>query len=313
MFIPPENINFRLLGYESHKYLFSRYSQNPTFFHHGTGPCDDQWWHLIHGKGDRAGSYAFKSNYTGRVIYSRTHKEPKVGVIDSDGAHADNWFKFEPGKGKLESYFRLRNVYSNTVLVSRSTGDPTLWNHPADSKTCEDQYFTFLFEDMKISRIVYESNEANILSQKPEVIGSATQRNHTSINQQMEFSFSETKTTSSSFNYTYGYAITIGASGKVGIPLVAEGEVKVETTQSHEFSWGLETTNSKVFETKFTVVAPPKSKITATGKVTRADVDVPFTVHFKSIATGHEVAIDGTYKGVTFWDIDCDYKQDALE
>lgn len=200
MFIPPEEINFRLFGCESQKYLFSRYSNDPTFFHHGDGPCDDQWWHLVHGKGDKAGSYAIQSKYTNKVIFSRTFTNPKVGHADGGGAYDDNWFKLEAGTGKHARHFRLRNDSTNTVLFSRSVDNPTLGNHPADAKTCEDQYFTFMFEDMKISRITYNRDEAKILSESPEVIGTGSQQNQSSINQTMEFSFSESKTTASSFN-----------------------------------------------------------------------------------------------------------------
>ena len=114
------------------------------------------------------------------------------------------------------------------------------------------------------------------------------------------------------FNYTLGFTITIGASGKAGVPFVAEDEVKVETSNSHTFTWGSETTESKVYETKFSVTAPPNSKMTASATVTRADIDVPFAIYSKSVATGDEVATEGIYKGVTHWNIECDYKQDSL-
>ena len=72
------------------------------------------------------------------------------------------------------------------------------------------------------------------------------------------------------------------------------------------------TTESKVYATKFSVTAPPNTKITATATVTRADVEVPFTIYSKSVATGYEVATEGIYKGVTFWNVECDYKQEDL-
>lgn len=325
MFIPPEGINFRLLGCVSQKYLYSRPSNDPTFFHYEEGPFDDQWWHLLHGKGDRAGYYAIQSKYTGKVIFSRTSADPRVGHVDGDGMYKDNWFKLEPGTGKNDGRFRLRNDASNTVLFSRSIesmarsgiaiiGEDylTLGNHPADAKPFDDQYFSFMFEDMKISKIEYKHDEARILAQKPEIIGVETQINDSEVPQTMEFSFSQTRATSYTFSHKFGHSITIGASGKVGIPLIAEGEVKLETTQTYEFSWGQQTTDSTVIGTKFNVTAPRNSRLTASAKVTRADVDVPFTVYFKSAATGYEVAIDGIYKGVSYWNTVCEYKQDAL-
>lgn len=312
LYIPPQEISFRLLGCNSNKYLYSRPSNDPTFFHYGDGPYADQWWQLLPGTGNKAGYYAIKSKCTGKVIWSRNSPEPKIGHIDSNGGYDDNWFKLEVGTGKNANYFRLRNYHSDTVLFSRSQNDPTLWNYPGNGGVYDDQYFTFLFEDMEISRIAYRLDQAKILSNTPEVIGSAVDRNRSTVNQTMEFSFSDTKTTSSSFDYTLGFAVTVGASGKVEIPFVAEGAVKVDVSNSHTFTWGSVTTESKVYATKFNVTAAPNSKITATATVTRSDLDVPFTLYSRSVATGYEVATEGIYRGVTFWNTQCDYTQEAL-
>ncbi|KAA8894423.1 hemolytic lectin [Sphaerosporella brunnea] len=312
MYIPPKEISFRLRGYSSGYVLYSRKQNEPTFFHYGGPVYDDQWWQLIPGTGKHAGYYLIKSKFTGNVIWSRNSPDPRIGHIGGNGQYEDNWFKFEPGTGKLAGNFRIRNFASDAVLYSRTHNDPTLYNYPGNSNVYDDQYFTFLFEDMEINRVEYKIDQAKILSNVPEVIGSATQRNDSSVNQTVEFNFSRTESNSSSFDYTLGFTITVGASGKVGIPFVAEGQVKVDVSNSHTMKWGTTTTESKTYSARFPATAPPHTKITATATVTRANIEVPFTIYSRSVATGFEVATQGIYHGVTYWNIASDIKEVPL-
>jgi hypothetical protein len=312
LYIPPKEISFRLRGYSSNYVLFSRYKPNPTFDHFGGGTYDDQWWQLVPGTGKHVGYYLFKSKYTGKVIFSRNSPDPRVGHIDGDGMHDDNWFKLEVGTGKLASHFRIRNYASDTVLYSRTHNNPTLYNYPGNSNVYDDHYFTFLFEDMEINRVEYQTDQAKVLASVPEVIGTMTQRNNTAVNQTVEFDFARTETNSSSFDYTLGFTITVGTSGKVGIPFVAEGQVKVDISNSHALKWGTTTTESKTYSTRFPATAPPYRKITATATVTRSNIEVPFTVYSRSVATGFEVATHGIYHGVTYWNIQSDIKEEPL-
>lgn len=308
LYIPPEEISVRIRSCATNKCFYSRFSPDPKFNLWDEGPYLDQWWQLIPGTGDKEGAYAIKSKVTGRVIFSKA-SAPYVGAIDSNGKYDDNWFKLEVGTGKNANYFRLRSFFVDLVIFSNEK--VTLGNYAAEP-VYDDQYFTFVFEDMEISRIVYTLDQAQILSNTPVVIGSQVNNNLTSHDQTMEFSFSETKTTSYSFDYTEGFTITVGASAKVNIPLVAEFGVKVDVSNSHSLKWGSVSTESKVYAAKFSVTAPPNTKITATATVTRSELEVPFTIYSKSVATGYEVVTKGIYHGVNFWNTRCDYKQEAL-
>ncbi|BBN13643.1 hypothetical protein MPTK1_6g05220 [Marchantia polymorpha subsp. ruderalis] len=312
LYIPPKEISFRLRGYRSNYVLFSRNKPDPKCGHTSVGPNADQWWQLVPGTGQHAGYYLIKSKFTGKVLFSRRTRDPPVGDIDGDGKYNDNWFKFEVGTGKLASHFRIRNYASDTVLVSRTHRNPTFYNHAGIGDVHEDQYFTFLFEDMAINRVEYQIDQAKVLASVPEVIGTTTLRNDSAINQTVEFDFARTETISSSFDYTVGFTITVGTSGKIGIPFVTEGQIKVDISNSHELKWGTTTTESKTYSIRFPAIAPPRHSIIGTGTVTCSNIEVPFTIYSKSVATGFEVATHGIYRGVTYWNIQSSIKQGPL-
>ena len=167
----------------------------------------------------------------------------------------------------------------------------------------DDQYFSFLFEDTKIDRVVYHIDEGKILSSTPIAIATQTLHNQSDNQQAMEFSLNETETHTSSFDYTLGFTITVGVSGKAGIPFVAEGGVKVDVANSNTFKWGSTTTTSKTYSAKLPVTAPARSTVRAVSSITRSTLNVPITVYLKSESSGFEVQTQGVYTGVTTWDL----------
>lgn len=304
LYIPPTEIFFKLLSYSSNHVLFSRDS-DPTFGHYEGPDSRDQWWSLIPGTGKHAGCYAIKSKYTDKFLFSR-HMEPRVGHIDSDGKYDDNWFRLERGTGKLANHFRLRNFSSDMVIVSRTHVEPHLTNYSGTAKSHDDHYFSFVFEDTEIVRIKYNDEEGRILSSTPEVLNTVKRNNNTPSPNTVKVTFSETQTITSNFEYAAGFKATVEASGEVGIPFVAEGKVRVELSTSHDFKWGSSVGETKTFETEFSAIVEPYSSIVATYRATKSNITMPFTVYSKSVETGYEVATEGVYRGVTYWDITSD-------
>ena len=302
-YIPPKEISFRLLGYVSQYVLVSRTHNDPQVFHH---PKDsenpDQYFQLIPGTGQHAGYYLIKSKYTGKVLFSRLSPSPRVGHIDGSGQYGDNWFQVEVGKGQYTQNFRLRNFASDTVLFSRTHANPQVYNHPA-SDSNPDQYFTFLFEDMKVDKVEYHLNLGKILSSIPIIIANQTLQNDSSIDQEMAFELDVTETHTSTFEYTTGFTITYGATFKAGVPLVAEAEFKVDTSLSQEWKFGTMTEFGKSYVAKLPVKAPPHTTVRAVSSVNRGDIEVPFTIYLSSKATGFQVQTHGIFRGVSTWDL----------
>ena len=90
IYIPPQGLRFRLVGYISHCAIFSRNSPEPTVgqVDVSQGEHPNQWFTLLHGTGGRSGRYAIKGQVTGKVLYSRK-KDPPVGQTDGDGKSED--------------------------------------------------------------------------------------------------------------------------------------------------------------------------------------------------------------------------------
>ena len=301
-YIPPKEISFRLLGYVSQHVLVSRTHRSPEVTHH---PKDlenpDQYFQLIPGTGKHGGYYLVKSKYTGKVLFSRS-ASPRVGHIDGNGKYDDNWFQVEVGKGRYTNNFRLRNFHSDRVLFSRTHLNPQVDNYSA-SEVHPDHYFSFLFEDMKVDKVEYHLDLGKILSSTPIVIANQTLFNKTDIEQEMAFELDVTETHSSTFEYTTGFTISMGFSFKAGVPLVAEGDFTVETSLSQEWTYGMTTEFGKSYGARLPVKAPPHTTIRAVSSVNRGDIEVPYTIHLSSKATGFKVQTHGTYRGVSTWDL----------
>ena len=90
VFIPPEDLRFRLVGYVNQCAIFSRNSPEPEVGHYNVshGVYPDQWFTLLHGKGNHSGLFAIKGQVTEKVLFSRSQK-PTVGHIDGDGKYDD--------------------------------------------------------------------------------------------------------------------------------------------------------------------------------------------------------------------------------
>ncbi|CAG8730296.1 4558_t:CDS:2, partial [Acaulospora colombiana] len=180
-------------------------------------------------------------------------------------------------------HFRLRNVECNTLVYSSTKH---LGHYPS-SDEAENQFFAFSFDGMEIVRIDYHLDKAKLMdTSKPLVVAEQRLDNPSSAEQSMSFAVSNTQEHTSSFEYTAGFSVTVGTSGKIALPFVAEGEISVEASTSHEWTWGTEIKTSIMHSATFNVTAPPKKSVKATAKVSTGTMDVPFTMHVKVKSTG---------------------------
>jgi hypothetical protein len=303
LYIPPEGLAFRLLGYLSQHVLYSRTHRKPEFGHHPvTDDYPDHYFTLVKGTGARQGLYAIKSKHTGYVLYSRTHRDPRVGHDSENGRYDDNWFKLEPGKGQYAKQFRLLCPYSDTVIFSRTAKEPEVWNHPS-SDVYADHHFSFLFEDMQVDKIEYDLKLGKILTSTPKILANQTIVNDSDVDQTLTFEVAENETHTSSHEQTTGFSITVGTSFSAGIPFIGGADFKVEATASHSWTIGKSTSFSKTYTTSFPVKAGPHTTVTATSTVNKGDLEVPFTIYLSSKSAGIKVQTRGVWRGVSTWDI----------
>nr|BAC78490.1 Hemolytic lectin LSLc [Laetiporus sulphureus] len=303
IYIPPNDLYFRLLGFVSQKVIYAYPFPRPDV---GLSEVNDestqQYFSLIHGTGERAGLYAIKSKATGNVLFSRTHRDPYVGQDPENARYNDNWFKIEPGKDDLSKYFRLVVPSTGTALVSRTNLEPYFWNS-AQTPIRSDQYFIFLFKDMRIDKIEYDLKDGRILSSTPNVLATQTLANTSSQTQEMSFNLSQTLTQTSTFAYTAGFTIAVGTAFKAGVPIFAETEFKVDISVDNQWNWGEENTFSKTCTATFSVRAGPGETVKAVSTVDSGIINVPFTAYLSSKSTGFEVTTEGIWRGVSSWDL----------
>ena len=304
LYLPPEGLPFRLYADEYKRVLFSSDHGDPRFGVVEPEPAyGDQFWRLIRGTGEYEGYYKFKSERTGLNLFSRT-PEPHVGVYE-DG-YSDQWFKLEQGSGQRKSSFRILNYAGDRVLFVK---DGHVNNYAEISNVYDDQYFHFDFHDMEIIGITYHVDRGEILASAPQFIGEETLINDSETNQSMVIHFSKAVAVEYSFEHSHGFSITVGASGKVGIPFVAEGEIRTEVSTQHTLTWGQSTREEVEISMDFPVVCLPNSTVKCTANATCSNLEVPFTIKSRSTTTGIVVETDGVYHGVSYWGVTSTIKQ----
>ncbi|KAL3690756.1 hypothetical protein R1sor_004407 [Riccia sorocarpa] len=200
---------------------------------------------------------------TNLAVLSAT-KHPECKDV-TNRAYDETWFRFEKGTGKHANNFRLRNYFSDDVLVSRTHQKPQVYNHNPD-EVYDDQYFTFLFEDMEIFKVEYHLDLGKIVSSTPKIISQQTLHNYTTAEQTMTFEVDEKVSHTSTFEYTLGFTISVGTTFKAGLPLIAEAGFTVGLENRHDFKWGstgcTQVSPSKLHQTPPSVPFPASTLVT---------------------------------------------------
>lgn len=302
LYIPPPGIPFRLLGFQSNFVLYSRKIDEPQFHHFSQDPVSaDQYFQLIPGTGKFKDYYLIQGQVTGYYIFSRIdsfgHWEKPAGV----DVNEDNYFKLEPGSGKTAGKFRLVNFKSNTVIYSRSTAAPQVGVFSSTSDKFDDQYFSFLFSDMKIEKIDLKVDICTVTRNTPIIIATKTLRNGSSASQSTEFTVDRKTETSSTFEYRSGLPLKAGDSGSARIPLIYEGKVEASATISSTFVWGSPHIGSDTWTGKFLVNAAPHKIARSFVYATSSTVDIPVIIRSKSASTGQTAETKATYHAVLVW------------
>lgn len=87
IYIPPEGIYFRLLGYLSQHVIVSGVGPNEVHQAPVQNEARNQYFTLIHGTGSRRGRYAIKGRVSNNVLFSRSGPRPNVGHVGGNGQH----------------------------------------------------------------------------------------------------------------------------------------------------------------------------------------------------------------------------------
>lgn len=140
-------------------------------------------------------------------------------------------------------------------------------------------------------------------------VGQNTARNDTDIAQTITVALTESSTDTSTFEYTLGINVEVKAGIKATWARLVDAKIEVTTAVKSEWKWGTQNADTKTFTTTLAVAAKPWSEVTAIATATKSDIELPFTITWKSKKTGYEVQTKGVYKGTNYWNTKTTFKQ----
>ena len=120
----------------------------------------------------------------------------------------------------------------------------------------------------------------------------------------LESSFEVSKDVTETSRFEFSSSVQIGkeTSLRVGIPSLAEGEVKVSISLTVSFGYSKETSTTKRYVQHSTVSVPPGKKIIKEARVTRSEMKVPWSAVVVN-GLGAVKTISGDWYGVMTFDL----------
>lgn len=69
-----------------------------------------------------------------QVIFSRTHREPEVGIINAADIYSDHWFTLIHGSGAKKGLYAIKSIHTGKVLFSRRSPEPRVGHIDGDGR-----------------------------------------------------------------------------------------------------------------------------------------------------------------------------------
>jgi len=179
----------------------------------------------------------------------------------------------------------------------------------SDKTVCKPVDAVLEFAGRSIS---YDLDRLQIVASSLEELDRVTNTNQTTVQQSTTVKGEKTVANKSGWEDTQGVKITTNV--KVGIPILADGQVTVEGS----FEWkqnGEDSTETK-FDWEQPVLVPAKSKVVATVAVTKTTLVVPYTLSGDYVySSGAHVSgtNGGTFTGVNSHDLEVTLRQFNLD
>ena len=155
----------------------------------------------------------------------------------------------------------------------------------------------------KVCSLKYQLDKTDILKTTPDVLKMEMYDNSNSdVTLESSFEVSKDVTETSRFEFSSSVQIGKETSLRVGIPSLAEGEVKVSASLTVSFGYSKETSTTKHYVQHSTVSVPPGKKIIKEARVTRSEMKVPWSAVIVN-GLGAVKTISGDWYGVTTFDL----------
>ncbi len=145
----------------------------------------------------------------------------------------------------------------------------------ADKKVCRQMDDITEFVAYNIS---YDVAHAVMTGARLEQLDKVSNRNDTAVQQSTEISGSRTVTDTEGWSDTVGVKITTAATFKTGIPILAEGEIKVTVEGSYTYTRNGSQQRVQTFSWRQPVLVPARSIVEATVTIAHSTISVPYTL-----------------------------------
>ncbi len=101
-----------------------------------------------------------------------------------------------------------------------------------------------------------------------------------------------------------GIMLGVSASGKIGMPFVAQGEIEVSTEITTTVSLGTAERSKRAWSDNVSVNCGPGKTYKVAASARQATFDVPFVATWKSRTTDVKMTTTGIYNGTFVYDFD---------
>ncbi len=165
--------------------------------------------------------------------------------------------------------------------------------------------------NVELVRIDYDVAAATILSTGSQGIATLPVVNNTPQTQTSKITLSGSVSETSSWSNTLGGKVGVETEVSAGIPLLAEGKVKVSAEVNYSHTWGGSETRSRAWSVETAVTVPPNQAYVAMGVVSVSTIAVPYTLHVTVVLrSGRKIpgqTIKGIYTGSNSHDFNVKY------
>jgi len=164
-------------------------------------------------------------------------------------------------------------------------------------------------EDFDMVSLKFIADNSSLAVRMPDFIDNWDYNNNTDADQNMSTNFTKKATNSTSFTRKNSISLTIGTILKVGIPLIASGQITTNTSSSFEWTYGQSGQTEDTRTYNFPIMINKRTRVFATIYVFLYKMDLKYEAVFKGQTTGKYFTEIGDWQGVNCVDIKVNVQQ----
>ncbi|KAJ5959911.1 uncharacterized protein N7479_007061 [Penicillium vulpinum] len=317
LYIPTKGLRFRLLGYYSDNIPVPSGKQISCRSKDSVS-SEDGWFTLVPIDGGKFYYIQSALKHDDEAAISSRPGEMegcRFQPVDVRNIFDDSFmrFTFQPAVvDRFAGHFRIVSAAGRILASKRSYKDGTFWdNFPAlfllsqdaNHSDSPEQYFSFVFEDTEIVKVVYNLSAGRVFNTKPEIFRT-TVRNNAQEKATLKCDFRREKSAKGSFTHSHGFSFGVKTEIKASIPFIVDGKIETELKTDHKFTWGQEESWSKTLGTELGVEVPGYSTRDVVGTFKDSDMTVPAKIYSQTKSTGVEIITEVEYRGTSVWDFE---------